>query len=47
MEFVPTNAFIIMGHGTEPKVTLEDEKKFIPCPCKITAKIPTIGSIIN
>lgn len=47
MEFVPSNAFIIMGHGTEPKVTLEDEKKFIPCPCKITAKIPTIGSIIN
>jgi len=47
MAFTPSDAFIIMGHGTEPKVTLEDEQNFIPCPCKIKSKDPTIGSKIN
>jgi len=38
-----------MGHGEEPKVTLEEEQNFIPCECKIKAKVKdvTIGTRSN
>jgi len=50
MEFVPSDAYIIMGHGEEPQVTLEEERNFKPCECKIKAKKNkdvTIGSRSN
>jgi hypothetical protein len=49
MEFIPSDAYIIMGHGNEPHVTLEEEQNFTPCECKIKAKENnvTIGTRSN
>jgi hypothetical protein len=49
MEFVPSDAYIIMGHGEEPKVTLKEEQNFIPSEDKIKAegKYATIGTRSN
>jgi hypothetical protein len=49
MHFVPSDAYIIMGHGKDPEVTLKEEKDFVPCPCKIKAKQKdvTIGTKTN
>jgi len=49
MEFVPSDAYIIMGHGKEPQVTLEEEVNFIPSDDKIKAPTQdmTIGTRSN
>ena len=43
MAFAPSDAYLIMGHGQEPNVTLEEKQ----CNCKIKAKQPTIGTRSN
>ena len=47
MEFVPSDTYIVMGHGKEPDVTLEEEHDFVPCACKIKAKDVSIGTRSN
>jgi uncharacterized protein YozE (UPF0346 family) len=49
MEFIPSDAYIIMGHGEEPQVTLEEERNFIPSNDKIkaTRQYETIGTRSN
>jgi len=49
MESDPINAYILMGHGEEPQVTVEEEQNFVPCQCKIKAKKKdiTIGTRSN
>jgi len=49
MDFVPSDAYVIIGHGSEPLVILEHEKKFIPSESKRMAKEEerTIGTISN
>lgn len=49
MDFVPSDAYIIMGHGEEPEVTLEEERNFISSHDKIKAirQYETIGTRSN
>ena len=47
MEFVPSDTYIVMGHGKEPNVSLEEEHDFVPCACKIKAKDVSIGTRSN
>ena len=49
MEFVPSDTYIIMGHGGEPQVLLKEEVNFKPADDKIkaTKQYETIGTRSN
>jgi hypothetical protein len=44
MAFVPSDAYIIMGHGQEPEIRPPEDEIM---PTKFVAGVPTIGTLIN